>query len=226
MALAFWVDNRPNGIATTMSAHDEYLSLFSYYFANKTHYTMTPEDDFYSAPYCFMPKHRRGGFVVFTTRVPWLHGNPLGESVNERAHDKAREVMESRGKWEKPYLGTVEKFMIDLGLKEGDIYTFTDDGCYPTTRDISQALEDRAVEVTCSAMNWKIPENWRQIRKKEAENHGMPLLDLADWDRRQKIKNSNDDEITGNNVPNASCKEEDGDGREEKKDSTLDEYQC
>mmetsp|Transcript_17909 Transcript_17909/g.27105 ORF Transcript_17909/g.27105 Transcript_17909/m.27105 type:complete len:145 (+) Transcript_17909:84-518(+) len=140
MALAFWVDNRPNGIATTMSAHDEYLSLFSYYFANKTHYTMTPEDDFYSAPYCFMPKHRRGGFVVFTTRVPWLHGNPLGESVNERAHDKAREVMESRGKWEKPYLGTVEKFMIDLGLKEGDIYTFTDDGCYPTTRDISQAL--------------------------------------------------------------------------------------
>jgi len=147
--------------------------------------------------------------------------------VNERAHDKAREVMESRGKWEKPYLGTVEKFMIDLGLKEGDIYTFTEDGCYPTTRDISQALEDRAVEVTCSAMNWKIPENWRQIRKKEAETHGMPLLDLADWDRR-KIKNDDETSHNNNAKSSTSCKgeKEDGDGREEKKDSTLDEYQC
>jgi len=106
-------------------------------------------------------------------------------------------------------------------LKEGETTFFI-----ISINDRLGIIEDRAVEVTCSAMNWKIPENWRQIRKKEAETHGMPLLDLADWDRRQKIKNSNDDEITGNNVPNASCKEEDGDGREEKKDSTLDEYQC
>mmetsp|Transcript_19056 Transcript_19056/g.34374 ORF Transcript_19056/g.34374 Transcript_19056/m.34374 type:complete len:129 (+) Transcript_19056:616-1002(+) len=87
--------------------------------------------------------------------------------------------------------------------------------------------EDRAVEVTCSAMNWKIPENWRQIRKKEAETHGMPLLDLADWDRR-KIKNDDETSHNNNAKSSTSCKgeKEDGDGREEKKDSTLDEYQC
>ena len=99
---------------------------------------MTPDDDFYTAPFCFMPKNRKGGFIVFTAQVVWLHGNPLGES--ERAHHKAHEYMELKGKYDPPHLGTVEKFMTTLSLKEQDIFTFTSDGCYPTKQDISQAL--------------------------------------------------------------------------------------
>ena len=91
---------------------------------------MTPDDDFYTAPFCFMPKNRKGGFIVFTAQVVWLHGNPLGES--ERAHHKAHEYMELKGKYDPPHLGTVEKFMTTLGLKERNIFTFTSDGCYPT----------------------------------------------------------------------------------------------
>lgn len=222
MALAFWVDAKPGGIVAAMCAHDEYLSLFSYYFAGKTQYMMTPDDDFYTAPFCFMPKHRRGGFMVFTTQVPWLHGNPLGET--ERAHDKARETMENRGKHDKPYLGTVEKFMLDLGLKERDIFTFTSDGCYPSKRDISQALEDRAVEVTCAAMDWKVPQNWRQVRKKEVETHGMPLLDLADWDRRKTKTNSKEEKNSNSQTKRKDDKHVDK--QEEKKDATTDEFQC
>ena len=82
---------------------------------------MTPDDDFYTAPFCFMPKNRKGGFIVFTAQVVWLHGNPLGES--ERAHHKAHEYMELKGRYlnqieyNLPHLGTVEKLMTTLGLK-------------------------------------------------------------------------------------------------------------
>eukprot|EP00584_Thalassiosira_punctigera_P014704 CAMPEP_0172552560 /NCGR_PEP_ID=MMETSP1067-20121228/45836_1 /TAXON_ID=265564 ORGANISM="Thalassiosira punctigera, Strain Tpunct2005C2" /NCGR_SAMPLE_ID=MMETSP1067 /ASSEMBLY_ACC=CAM_ASM_000444 /LENGTH=231 /DNA_ID=CAMNT_0013340563 /DNA_START=175 /DNA_END=870 /DNA_ORIENTATION=- len=231
MALAFWVDGRPGSVASAMCAHDEYLSLFAYHLSGgrgrggaPRHFRLTPDDDFYSAPYCFMPKHRRGGFLVFTTRVPWLHGNPLGEA--DRAHDRARETMESRGKYEKPFLGTVEKFMVDLGLKERDVYTFTDDGCYPTQRDISQALEDRAVEVTCAAMGWKAPTDWRQVRKKEGETHGMPLLDLADWDKRKRSNEGPDDDDDETRDDAARSSKDDKQRVVDRQEEKKDEFQC
>lgn len=221
MALAFWVDGSPDGLAAAFAAHDEFLSIFSYFANGKRQYMMTPDDDFYTAPFCFMPKNHREGFIVFTPQVPWLHGNPLGES--ERAHHRAYEYMELKGKYNSPRLGTVEKFMTTLGLKERDIFTFTSDGCYPTKQDISQALEDKALEVTCAAMGWEIPENWRLIRKKESETHGLPLLNLADWDQRKTKNNSNDE--TNDNVEMTCKGDKHVDGQEEKKDST-DEYQC
>mmetsp|Transcript_19113 Transcript_19113/g.40291 ORF Transcript_19113/g.40291 Transcript_19113/m.40291 type:complete len:242 (-) Transcript_19113:275-1000(-) len=241
MALAFWVDSRPDGVAAAFAAHDEYLSIFSYFANGQTKYMMTPNDQFYTAPFCYMPKSRKGGFIVFTCQVPWLHGNPLGES--ERAHHRAHEYMELKGKYDVPHLGTVEKFMTTLGLKERDIFTFTNDGCYPTKRDISEALEDKAVEVTCAAMGWDIPQNWRIVRKKESETHGLPILNLADWDQKQRknhkhTNNNNDsDNASKKNASHADTTQvaqSKGDEKnnkqvnlqEEKKDSSTDEYQC
>lgn len=72
-------------------------------------------------------------------------------------------------------------------------------------------------------MGWEIPEKWRLIRKKESETHGLPVLNLADWDQRETNNGSNDE--TNANVE-IKCKGDKlVDGQEEKKDS-IDEYQC
>ncbi|KAL7527920.1 hypothetical protein ACHAXR_002191 [Thalassiosira sp. AJA248-18] len=231
MALAFFVDGRQQDcLATAFAAHDEYLSVLGFFVNGpKTKKCMTPENDFYSAPFCFMPKNKKEGFLVFTTQVPWLQDHlrdgRLVETEAERAHHaKAHDWQEREGRFKAPHLGSVEQFQRILSLRERDIFTFTSTGCYPTKEEISQSLEDTAVKVTCAAMGWKIPSDWRQIRKEiQSLPQGLPLLDLADWDQR-KLKNSSNDEENAN--AQISCND-DGycDMQEEKKDST-EEYQC
>ena len=101
-------------------------------------------------------------------------------------------------------------------------------------------------------MGWNIPQNWREVRKQiRSSTQGIPFLDLAEWDRRQKknttaeSNTSNDaeevkknDQIssscnTGNNNNNNSSKPSDGGhsdnnnndvAREEEKKDSVEEY--
>ena len=45
-------------------------------------------------------------------------------------------------------------------------------------------------------MGWDVPKDWRQLRK-EVNLHGIPILDLAEWDARRGTakRKSNDDGI-------------------------------
>ena len=111
--------------------------------------------------------------------------------------------------------------------------------------------EDKAVTVLCAKMGWRMPKNWRAVREEMKGIHviyGLPLMDLADWDRQQQQckeeainKNANESSTnaSGNvniKVHNAPCNNNNGnDGKnyhvvhveeeEEKKDST-EEYVC
>ncbi len=167
MALAFYVDG-PDAIARAFAAHDEYTAVFTYYVRGKDVKCrmLTPDNDnHYSAPYCFLPKYQhhgnnnnsngassgRGGtnnstsgYLVFSSQVPWLHGNPKSDG-SDRAHYQAEEWMKERGKLEPPHIGTVEEFQSKMGLREMDVYAFTTDGCYPTCDEISQALGESLV---------------------------------------------------------------------------------
>ena len=128
---------------------------------------LSPEDNYYTAPYCFMPKKRNdkrfnGGFVgeiflkidvlihlnfnllisfstVFTCQVPWTAGN--GKSEEElKAHIMAKDWMDKKGSHKAPHVGSVERFQEDLGLGEEELYCFTADGCYPSKEDVCQGL--------------------------------------------------------------------------------------
>ncbi len=96
---------------------------------------------------------------------------------------------------------------------------------------VNTNTEDKAVEVTCAAMKWDAPQNWRHIRKKHADLHDIPILDLAEWDRRvSKTRNASNDSNTTN--PNDHISQRNGnndnhndDRQEEKKDcSSTEEY--
>ena len=211
MALAFYI-NGPDDIAHAFAAHDEYLAIFTHYYfrsrkGEENVRALRPDvDDYYSAPYCFLSwkdggssTRTDGGFVVFACMVPYLHGNPWTRENVEyqtmddgtRAHHQAREWMKLKGtfKGRTPHVGTVEKFQTEmkLGYNDGGVYTFTADGGYPTCMDVSSSLEDDAVSVTCSAMGWKIPINWRDVRKRIVNLHDIPILDLALWDKEQQL---------------------------------------
>ena len=100
--------------------------------------------------------------------------------------------------------------------------------------------EDTAVKVTCAAMNWRIPTDWRNDRAQKESNHSMPLLNLADWDKAQKrIKVSSKSQKVKTDINSQikkKCKlKNDGDGvqkengsgaREAKKDSSSEIYLC
>ena len=75
-------------------------------------------------------------------------------------------------------------------------------------------IENRAVKVTCAAMGWKIPENWRIVRN-EMKKVYSPVMDLSEWDRSKTTNSSN-----AHHVQRITCKGNvHGDGEEEKKDS-------
>lgn len=109
---------------------------------------LTPEDDYYPAPYAFMPQRDNAGrstagFLVFTNMVPWQDGfgSPQGQHDSDmRLHAQARRYMEKKSKFDHPHVGTVEKFMSSLKLNEGDYAAFTPDGCYPTMDEVCQSL--------------------------------------------------------------------------------------
>ena len=163
MALAFYVDG-PDAIARAFAAHDEYMAVFTYFVRGKNAKCrmLTPDGDvYYSAPFCFMPKQRahppppRGngnvevgggagaGYLVFTSQVPWLQGNPKSDQRGG-AHYQAEDWMRERGKLEPPHVGTAEDFQGKMGLGEMDVHAFTPDGCYPACEEISQALGELA----------------------------------------------------------------------------------
>ena len=211
MALAFYI-NGPDDIAHAFAAHDEYLAIFTHYYfrsrkgeENVVRALRPDVDDYYSAPYCFLSwkdggssTRTDGGFLVFTCMVPYLHGNPwIRENVEyqtmdvgTRAHHQAREWMKLKGtfKGRTPHVGTVENFQTEmkLGYNDRGVYTFTVDGGYPTWKDVSESLEDGAVGVICSAMKWKVPTHWRDVRKRIEDLHNIPILDLALWDKEKK----------------------------------------
>ena len=103
--------------------------------------------------------------------VPYLHGNPAwsfsrggggggGNNNNNnntnqqhhRAHYQAKEWMEENctknSKVKAPHIGTVEEFSSSKNLNLGcefSIITFTNDGGYPTWKDISQSLGEEKI---------------------------------------------------------------------------------
>ena len=93
--------------------------------------------------------------------------------------------------------------------------------------------EDKAVEVICAAMKWDAPRNWRHIRKKNTDLHGIPILHLAEWDRRVTTTHnaSNVSNATHSNDHIRQCNgnndNHNDDRQEEKKDcsvSSTEEY--
>lgn len=108
------------------------IAIFTYFVnKKKVKNALTPEDAYYSAPFCFMPKKdKRSGFVIFTCQVPWLSGNPKKSSDDNeiaRPHEQAREWMAERGTLsdKAPHVGSVEFFQDELSLKEDEVYCFT-----------------------------------------------------------------------------------------------------
>ena len=87
--------------------------------------------------------------------------------------------------------------------------------------------EDKAVEVTCAALGWSVPEDWRE-RRKVVDLHGIPILDLAVWDvqrgrtkKRKNEKNNNETKANAEIVPACTVHG----GQEEKKDA-VEEHEC
>lgn len=163
MAVCYRVEE-PDDLGRMFAAHDLFSSLVNALFGR----TLGPDDDYYAAPWAFLPDRSRDvGHVVFTCRVPWLHGRPPRGGHLRRA----REVMvrECADATMVPRVGTAEAVQDWLRLDECDVHAFTADGCYPSARDVSRRLEDDAVRVTCGAMGWEVPDDWREERRREGE---------------------------------------------------------
>ena len=174
MALAFSV-NGPDDIAHAFAAHDEYLAIFTHFYFRSQRgenlRALRPDiDDYYSAPYCFLPRRNNSnrpsnssgsGFLVFTCMVPYVHGNPAwsysrgnnnnnnnaNQQQHHRAHYQAKEWMEENctrnSKLKAPHIGSVEEFSSSTSLNLGcefSIITFTNDGGYPTWKHVSQSF--------------------------------------------------------------------------------------
>jgi len=186
MALAFRIKD-PDDFGILFSAYDEYTSILNSLFGR----VLTPDDDYYTAPWCFIKNGDTSGYVVFTSQVSWMHHNSSKRCIvkevpheNEyytsfkrvpREHRKnyfveAREIMKDN--WYRyddrnidiPYVVLPESILQHFKLDEEEIITFTSDGCYPDKNDVSQALEETAVIETCLAMGWQIPLDWREDR--------------------------------------------------------------
>jgi len=188
MALAFRIKN-PEDFGMLFSAYDEYTSILNSLFGR----VLTPNDDYYTSPWCFIKNGDTSGYVVFTSQVSWMHHNSSKRCIvkevpheNEyytsfkrvpREHRKnyfveAREIMKDN--WYRyddrnidiPYVVLPESILQHFKVDEEEIITFTKDGCYPDKNDISQELEENAVIETCLAMGWQIPLDWREQRVK------------------------------------------------------------
>ena len=51
-------------------------------------------------------------------------------------------------------------------VKEKDQFKFRE-YAWSMGDDVNATLEDNAVEVTCKAMGWEVPTNWREVRTKQ-----------------------------------------------------------
>ena len=52
-------------------------------------------------------------------------------------------------------------------VKESDQFKFRE-YAWSMGDDVNATLEDNAVEVTCKAMGWEVPTNWREVRTKQS----------------------------------------------------------
>ena len=86
-----------------------------------------------------------------------------------------------------------EDFEDEDGLiDEGELVTFTSDATYPDEDDISQALEQTAVEVTCQALGWEIPTDWQRERERLTHTSGeYAAFDLAQYDPKKYVGHNN-----------------------------------
>mmetsp|Transcript_27991 Transcript_27991/g.44008 ORF Transcript_27991/g.44008 Transcript_27991/m.44008 type:complete len:328 (-) Transcript_27991:149-1132(-) len=192
MALAYPISNVKD-LIHAFAAKDEFISALSFYLHNQDYYIMDPNDDYYVAPYCFMPtnkqhhrqrvvvdshhnNHPSAGFLVFSSMAPF---------IKKDAHDDTQNLLERDGYHPTPHIDTIEKFQKSLHLAEHEIYTFTTDGCVPTADDVSQELEDTAIRVVCDLMRWRYPVDWR-VRRSAVECLFGPVLDLAEYDDRRR----------------------------------------
>ena len=159
MSIAFYISDG-NSIGKAFAARDEYFAVFTYYVSGQEipPRALSPSHQYFLSPYCFLPKYKteryrngshrtcQGGYIVFTSQVPWLHGTPPKDELRHdretRAHWQAKEWMSEKGtlRDRAPEVGSVEHFVDALGLKEREVYTFTPDGCYPSKEEISQDL--------------------------------------------------------------------------------------
>ncbi len=206
MALAFRITNSED-FGRLFASYDEYSSIVNMLFGR----ALSPSDDYYTAPYAFMPGGEVGGFVVMTCRVPWLHGHG---NLPDSHHDK--------GTWREQYFAQAldimtkcdmfssgddipkveakgaEYIQMRLDLEEREVFTFTNDGCYPTEDDDIEELEDNAVIITCGAMGWELPFKWREERERE---NGLRCNAAQHFrDKAKKKGNDNEMDISGNSA--------------------------
>lgn len=199
MALAFRIKD-PDEFGILFSAYDEYTSILNSLFGR----VLTPDDDYYTAPWCFMPTSEHGGFIVFTCQVPWYHNDTSKRCIvknvdydrRENYFESALQIMKNNWYFDEeydrrsdvPFVGLHDRIIKRFDLDEEDIITFTNDGCHPDKDDISQSLEELAVIETCSAMGWQIPLDWREERKQwtkgrcKHQNIRPMVFDLAAYD--------------------------------------------
>ena len=201
MALAFRIKD-PDDFGILFSAYDEYTSILNSLFGR----VLTPDDDYYTAPWSFMPQ-ADNGFIIFTCNVPWYHNDTSKRCISkevplEHRKDyfmKAKQIMKNNWRYEQnrkgdiPYVLNAEEIQFkQLELYEKEIITFTSDGCYPDKNDISQELEETAVIETCLAMGWQIPLDWREQRVKWRDQRlkyqelDSMVFDLAAYDATKK----------------------------------------
>ena len=189
MSLAYPIEDIDD-LIFSFAAKDEFISTLTCTLhldldladnSSSEEYVMTPKDDYYVAPYCFIRTgglySRHVGFLVFSSMVPF---------VERKGHELARRWVRRDRRHQLPHIGTMEHFQQTAGVEENDIYTFTSDGCFPSAEDVSQELEDMAIRVVCDLLKWKFPMDWRQRRRQETLCRRAPVLDLAEYDRRHE----------------------------------------
>ena len=198
MSLAFKIRNLDD-VIRAFAAKEEFISALTLVRYDKE-YTMTPTDEYYVAPYCFLSTvsrhHSTAGYLIFSSMVPFGKTFPTFEipKMNEPEgypgeHDEALDLMNRRGHHNtKGFLflaNNVEWFQEKIDCHERDIYTFTPEGYYPSLNDVSQKLEDMAFHVICDLVKWKYPVNWRRKRAEQLYTF-CSILDLADYDNEQR----------------------------------------
>ena len=129
-------------------------------------------------------KPQNGGHLLMSCKVSWLREviKDEDEGSEEMLVDclsKASRVMKEKygdGTSQQCIVPTVlysEGFEDEDGLiDEDELVTFTSDATYPDEDDISQALEQTAVEVTCQALGWEIPTDWQRERERLTHTSG------------------------------------------------------
>ncbi|KAL3788341.1 hypothetical protein ACHAW5_009973 [Stephanodiscus triporus] len=72
------------------------------------------------------------GHLVFTSVVPWLHGNPKSDQRG-RVHHQAEDWMRERGKLELPHVGDCGRTSREDGLRGDDCTGACPIWCYPAS---------------------------------------------------------------------------------------------